>query len=1022
MSAWRADNPNQEPDPESVGWEEVDGKWVQGVNICTGRRGYFKRVCATDKSVNRVSELHSGEMEVSEEAVDKYEAYAVKQTTSKYKAIDVSELPIFQFMAPSGFSQKALPPLFSASSSSGAASHSQALVPLPAPTPAPLSGGDAEVDDDIKPSEVMHEPVRRDMSSGLLFAMPAATAKAKCLAATKAGAKASAKAHPKSHAKAKAKAQTNKRKKDTEPEIITMESVEEPAAKTRKTTDGDNAILTEFNGKLNRLKEEGFAMIQDNDQAVTEALKKGNKELMHLNQSIKTKIKSLGRRKDNPVMLKDGLDSLVDIISEFQIVCAGLIHLNIDDTEAPRFLQQKVCDGWKISEPLMKRAFKTAFMSHLKYSDWEAMCSSTRPALIEEFGDARGNDLFEMFLNEVVQRLLRSIPANKVTLDDSASNTQPLRQLLDHLLPQSFIDSRPISLTLKKIDIILNPTQHLPAEVKAATDMMQETAQSQVHADSGLAAVFCSISQGKQLRAQAIEFAESTSQKVEFVESISDSLKDLEALSSELNSTETKMTDCIDKLLDVTRLIKTSRSKAENDVVLNFLEKSGEQVIPIVKVIFKVFVSKVALPWFSTSLDLHSASPGKFCPMPALQMKQLAEMVASKLIPGSSSLSGSASKQISVLCELQKQMVAVDNIVAKHASGTLNTTEIFNCSNAFNAFVKTSSWELIFGNTSLLTTFENTTKMLMDLKGAKVKSEHDNLLQALGRLMCKVNNGADIQEADISSAETICAKLTGISSDSANPKAIATLSLSKWILLACKSHAAASAMDTTERSMLRGLLKPFFVLQQQHSSQTTSTEIDKTIEFICEILFDQLQSSKEFTESFEAKDAFLAACVKPFVDATRVLEARKGQYDKDAKPLANDLVGLLKGIPQPQMDSLKSFVNTAKKSEKILLQKTDNANSLLQSVALDVKEFACTPSDICPMQQELTSAQHAALTHLAELSAAVLLTTPQIMKWIESGGKAQGRFHELVSQIMAYSREKSLEINAGIQATLTSLI
>lgn len=415
MSAWRADNPNQEPDPESVGWEEVDGKWVQGVNICTGRRGYFKRVCATDKSVNRVSELHSGEMEVSEEAVDKYEAYAVKQTTSKYKAIDVSELPIFQFMAPSGFSQKALPPLFSASSSSGAASHSQALVPLPAPTPAPLSGGDAEVDDDIKPSEVMHEPVRRDMSSGLLFAMPAATAKAKCLAATKAGAKASAKAHPKSHAKAKAKAQTNKRKKDTEPEIITMESVEEPAAKTRKTTDGDNAILTEFNGKLNRLKEEGFAMIQDNDQAVTEALKKGNKELMHLNQSIKTKIKSLGRRKDNPVMLKDGLDSLVDIISEFQIVCAGLIHLNIDDTEAPRFLQQKVCDGWKISEPLMKRAFKTAFMSHLKYSDWEAMCSSTRPALIEEFGDARGNDLFEMFLNEVVQRLLRSIPANKVS-------------------------------------------------------------------------------------------------------------------------------------------------------------------------------------------------------------------------------------------------------------------------------------------------------------------------------------------------------------------------------------------------------------------------------------------------------------------------------------------------------------------------------------------------------------------------------------------------------------------------------
>ena len=150
-----------------------------------------------------------------------------------------------------------------------------------------------------------------------------------------------------------------------------------------------------------------------------------------------------------------------------------------------------------------------------------------------------------------------------MTLDDSASNTQPLRQLLDHLLPQSFIDSRPISLTLKKIDIILNPTQHLPAEVKAATDMMQETAQSQVHADSGLAAVFCSISQGKQLRAQAIEFAESTSQKVEFVESISDSLKDLEALSSELNSTETKMTDCIDKLLDVTRLIKTSRSKAE---------------------------------------------------------------------------------------------------------------------------------------------------------------------------------------------------------------------------------------------------------------------------------------------------------------------------------------------------------------------------------------------------------------------------------------------------------------------------
>lgn len=412
MNQWKEDNPGITPRPEDICKEEIDGRVVEGVNIRTGRKGYYKRTQAVDKTVNRNVELYNGELEISEEAADMWHASALKQTMPSHEAIDISELPIFHMMGLGGGSSMVQRPkkvlqIDNITSSTEAPSATPVL-------PSDNQEDGAAAHSDQEDHDDQNQKPQPSLSKAMLFAFPTGKAEAASKAMAKAAAKsqAAAKAKQKNADSEQKKGRGKKRKAN---ESLISEMPDDQAKEQADMNSADSSVLDGYQKKLSTFRETLLVECVDTDAGSIESIKKANKELMSLNQSIKTKIKSLGRRRDTPVLLKDGLDELTQEITRVQTTLSALLGSCFEDNEAVEKLNNHASHGWNFHVAIFKRGFKASFMSHLKYSEWHGMRTTTHSMMIETFGEAQTSDIFEMLLNEVVQKLLRAIPANKVS-------------------------------------------------------------------------------------------------------------------------------------------------------------------------------------------------------------------------------------------------------------------------------------------------------------------------------------------------------------------------------------------------------------------------------------------------------------------------------------------------------------------------------------------------------------------------------------------------------------------------------
>lgn len=403
LDQFKKDNPGRVVKPEEIVVEWVRGKYTEGINVQTGRAGYHRRVTAQDKIVNREAEMYTSDLEVSETAANSFFQQAVKKTMPSVKALDIAELPcnrLFSMM------------LSGSSGISATASSSDAL-PLPMPPscePEPLcdgmpGSGPAQPDDEDDAAAT----AGKGFQDALAFALPAAKAKAIATAAAKAAA-----AKVKSeNIKEKGK---NQRKKRKESEVVVEKLDQEPSSKTRRlNNDQDEALMKEFTGKLDVIKTSSLSEMGNSDASVQDAIKKALKDITGFNQSVKTKLKSLKRRKDHPETLSKALDELTTEATSMHKALTGILSYHSDDLAHVQILLQHRESGWTFASALLKRAFKSAMLCQLKFEDWESMTSESRPLMISSFGEELGSDTFDTLINELMQRLLRSLQGAKVS-------------------------------------------------------------------------------------------------------------------------------------------------------------------------------------------------------------------------------------------------------------------------------------------------------------------------------------------------------------------------------------------------------------------------------------------------------------------------------------------------------------------------------------------------------------------------------------------------------------------------------
>ena len=385
------------------------------VTVCTGKKGYYKYKEAIDKTTKLDVVIHDSHESVGAPADlgNKVFAHANKTIAStRPQQIDGLELPFFRLGGHLGVGRA-----FQGSSSSAA--------PLAAPSALPMASicpPQAEAEDDGSDSD--QENVPPTVPNAMDAIHQAIPNRAKDVrSAGRAGL-----TTPKPAAKAKvvptrSKGSTKNRKgaeggsvegedssKPAEPKIMRLQDRAASKANGMATgmTDSDSNIVRDFVDELKPLKQSILAVSKDTEAGLQDHLKSIHKNLIVFVNKIKSKKKSLKRRKD-ATELNEKLTEIQSEVTTATSLISSLSSFTCDQKSLVTIKEmQNMETAWNIGPSVLKRCIKSTALQCLKFTDWPAF-TELRAKLHDEIGVANGEQFFEMLVSELTQRLLRAL-------------------------------------------------------------------------------------------------------------------------------------------------------------------------------------------------------------------------------------------------------------------------------------------------------------------------------------------------------------------------------------------------------------------------------------------------------------------------------------------------------------------------------------------------------------------------------------------------------------------------------------
>eukprot|EP00435_Cladocopium_sp_Y103_P022098 s3494_g5.t1 len=543
LDVYLKDNPN----------ETVDDS--KKVNIRTGKAGYYQREQASDKTSSLSVTVHDSDQSLGSSSdlgnrVWRQASRAVNP--NPVEAIDALDIPFFQL---------GNHPVLRFGGSNAASLSSISSVPIPssaasAASRAPMSTlmlsennlNDPGSDDEMAPQmggnafDAIQQAIPCHSFKENRPVPKAQPARAK----TQTTRTASSAAQP-------AGAQSKKRKtvgsedasaqQAPSAKIIRLANEGSVKNNANATMEGDRQLLADFNEKMIALKDKVLASIKDTDSGVNDTLKAAHKDLTAYINTVKTKKKSLKRRKDADQLIS-GLSSIIEETQKVMDMISALQN-NTGTTETLSVLKS-LDSSWKVAGPIFKRAFKCITLSCLKFSDWQAFYG-LRDSIIEEFNSHNGQIFFELMVNELIQRLLRALPVKGSWTSESL---QPITSFFTFM--SSKISEGHLAKSLEHLQVVVCHEQHVPAKIIDAINYMHAASQDTTptalaKSDSGLVAVFTGITQGKAMVKIAHTAALQAQQETGHLQELSNTMKEISDLLDSLPSCQsfdwTKMLD-----------------------------------------------------------------------------------------------------------------------------------------------------------------------------------------------------------------------------------------------------------------------------------------------------------------------------------------------------------------------------------------------------------------------------------------------------------------------------------------------
>ena len=393
--------------------------------VCTGKKGYYKCKEAIDKTTKLDVVIHDSHESVgaSPDLGNKIFAHANKTVAAaRPEQIDGLELPFFRLGGHLGVgrafqgssSTASTPAPASCSASTAAPSSSLSMLALCPPT--------AENDDASDSDQETAPPAVPNALDAIHQAIPNRAKELKTSGR-------SGLANPKPSAKAKVvPARSIKKRKATtggavegedsskpaEPKIMRLQDQTSKASKTGGgLTEADSKLVADFLNELKPMKASILAVIKNTDALLHDHLKSAHKEMNVFVNKIKSKKKSLKRRKDASE-LSTTLTNIQRDAETATSFISSLINLSCDQDSLTTIKEMQTMDvPWNIGHSVFKRCIKSVALQCLKFTDWPAF--TLRAKVHAEIGFTNGEQFFQMLISELTQRLLRAL-ASKARL------------------------------------------------------------------------------------------------------------------------------------------------------------------------------------------------------------------------------------------------------------------------------------------------------------------------------------------------------------------------------------------------------------------------------------------------------------------------------------------------------------------------------------------------------------------------------------------------------------------------------
>ena len=377
-----------------------------------GRKGYYQRTQAVDKTSTMSVQLHDSHQDLGNAAASsKIYQTAAKAVAPAHEAIDAIDLPFFQLSRnpmsnPYAYAMTTLP--------------NGAMISNVAAASAPMATPTACLKDEPKGSDSEAEQTHENVAAcNPLAALKAALpTHSREQAAAKAAAKSAAKSVSNNSNKGtgprKRKGQddiddepTVSKPKSKEPKILRLETTCTAREElTSKRLEADTKLLNEYCDRWSELKKKSLSSIKDTEQGVNDSLKAASKDMKAFIDKMKGKHKSLKRRQNSDTLRND-IQALIDEVKD----AVSMVDELSNNTATQETYQKmtKLDVSWCVSVAMYKRAFKSIVLQCLKFRDWPAF-RALRDQIYHQIGMNLGDVFYQSMVSDLIQRLLRALP------------------------------------------------------------------------------------------------------------------------------------------------------------------------------------------------------------------------------------------------------------------------------------------------------------------------------------------------------------------------------------------------------------------------------------------------------------------------------------------------------------------------------------------------------------------------------------------------------------------------------------